>query len=366
MRAPRAQVLLNNTVMLGLIDVSVDLTNEFEAAKFTLNGNINPDYVMNAAWWSNQTKVTAVVQVGFLFNSSVVWQTILTGLVDDYEIDLDNANIEINGRDLAAQLIDTKTADTYSNQTSSEIATMLATSAGLTPVVTPTTTIVGTYYQIDTTHTGLGAFSQDITQWDLLVYLAQQEGFDLFVSGSSLYFQPPATAANAYNISWKMGPNNIPISDVMGLKLKHSLTLAKGVTVTVKSYNSNTGRAIKAVTADPNYSNTLDPDAQNYVFYVPNLTPQQAINLANKRYSDITRHLRVIEFDVPGDAVLTPRSLIVLSGTGTSFDQSFYPDQISLKLSFDDGFTMSVTARNIPPTPSAVIPSTEDEGGAGT
>ena len=354
-RAPRAQVLINGAVMQGLVGISVNLTNNFEAATFTIDANIEPGYAQNESWWSNQAKVTAQIQIGYLSGASVAWTTILSGVVDAYDIDFDSRAINLTGRDLAAQLIDTKTAQTYANQTSSEIVTQLAQAAGLTPVVTPTKTPVGRYYQIDHARMSLGAFHSDITQWDLCIYLAQQEGFDLFVSGTSLYFQPPGTSSNAYNISWQLGEDNIPISNVMALRGHHALTLAKGVSVTIKSWHSGLKRPIIAKTADPTYKGKEDDGTQDFVFYVPNLTPQQAIALANQRYADITRHLRTITFDAPGDLVLTPRLVVVLTGTGTSFDTTYYPDTIDLKLSFQEGFCMTVSCKNIPPTPTQLI-----------
>ena len=354
-RAPRCQVLLNGAVMQGLVGISLNLKNEFTASEFTIDANIEPTYAMNAAWWSTATKVMVQVQIGYLSGGAVNWTTILSGVADAYDLDFDSRGICITGRDLSAQLIDTKTAETYSNQTSSEIATILANSVGLTPVVTATKTPVGRYYQIDRARLSLGQFHSDMTQWDLLIYLAQQEGFDLFVSGTSLYFQPPATASSAYNISWQSGTDAIPISNVIGLRGHHSLTLAKGVSVTVKSWHSGLKRPIIAKTADPTYKNDGADGTQDFVFYVPNLTPQQAIDLANQRYADITRHLRTIEFDAPGDLVLTPRLVVVLNGTGTAFDTTYYPDMIDLTLSLEGGFCMHVSAKNIPPTPSQLI-----------
>jgi hypothetical protein len=347
--------MLNGQVMPGLVGLSVGLNNNFEAAQFTVDANIEDTYPTNAAWWSTQTKVSAVIQIGYQTGGTVAWQTVLSGVVDDYEIDLDNRTLTLNGRDLAAQLIDTKTAETYSNQTSSEIANILANSVGLTPVVTATTTPVGRYYQIDHARLSLGAFHSDITQWDLLIYLAQQEGFDLFVSGGSLYFQPAATPDTSYNIFWRLGQDGVPSANVMGLKLQHALTLAKGVSVTVKSWHSGLRRPIVAKAADPNYAGKSGDGTQDFVFYVPNLTPQQAINLANQRYADITRHLRKISFDAPGDLVLSPRFVVQLNGTGTAFDTNYYPDMIRFTYSQDDGFCMSVTAKNIPPTPTQLI-----------
>jgi hypothetical protein len=232
---------------------------------------------------------------------------------------------------------------------------MLAQAAGLTPVVAVTKTPVGRYYQIDHARMALGGFHSSITQWDLLIYLAQQEGFDLFVSGTSLYFQPAATSATPYNIFWQLGADGEPNANVINLRLKHALTLAKGVSVTIKSWHSGLKRAITAKTADPTYKDKSGAGTQDYVFYVPNLTPQQAIDLANQRYADITRHLRQISFECPGDLVLSPRLVVVLTGTGTAFDATYFPDDINLALSQDGGFTMSVTAKNIPPTPTQLI-----------
>jgi hypothetical protein len=372
-RAPRVQVLINGTAMQGVESVSVDLTNQFEAACWTLQANIEPSYAMNAAFWGQQTNVMAKIQIGFDPGNGVIpWQTVLVGVVDQYVLDLDSRSISLSGRDLASLLIDTKTANTYSNFTASEIVTMICQSLGnnpdgtpvLTPVATPTKTIVGTYYQIDTSTSGLGAFHQSITEWDLLIYLAQQEGFDLFVQGSSLFFQPVATAAaTPYAISWQLGQDNIPVSNVIGLQLTHSLTLAKGITVTIKSYNSSLGRTITAKTADPHFD-AANTGTQDYVFYVPNLTPEGAQALANQRYADISRHLKTINFEAPGDTVLSPRGVIALSGTGTVFDTNYYPDAIHLELSQPGGFTMRVTAKNIPPTPSAIIPTLGNADGS--
>jgi hypothetical protein len=144
-RAPRAAVWLNGALMQGLVGITIGTNNNFEAARFTIDANIQTTYAMNAAFWSNQTRVTAVIMIGYQSGASVAWQTVLTGLVDDYEIGLDGRELTLNGRDLAAQLIDTKTAENYANQTSSEIATLLANSVGLTPVVRQTTTPVGRY-----------------------------------------------------------------------------------------------------------------------------------------------------------------------------------------------------------------------------
>ena len=381
-RTPRPLVLINGdpvdggttptqtsaVPMDGVVSVEIDANNQYEASTWKIEANLDPLYKLNANWWSNQSKVIVTIQVGFEDQTgqfSGVW-TPLIGIVDDYEINLDESSITLTGRDLSALLIDTKTAETYSNNTASEIVTTIAQQQGLTPVVTSTTAIAGSYYQIDTTTTGLGAFSHEMTQWDLLIYLAQQAGFDMFVDGWNLVFQPKAsTNDNPYVVEWWMGDDGIPQSNVIGLKLQHSLTLAKGVSVTIKSHSTVTGKTVTARAQDPDYKSSYGDGTQDYVFYVPNLSSQAAQDLANQRYADITRHLRTICFDMPADSALSPRGVILLSGTQTAFDGCYYPDRINMTLSVSDGFMASVEAKNIPPTPSAAISTLTNGDGAG-
>jgi hypothetical protein len=113
-RAPRLQILLNGAAMQGVTGATWEPNNQFEAATFAIEGNVEPVYAMNAAWWSNQGKVTVQIQVGYDPGNGIIpWQTVLTGVVDQYQISLDDRTIRVTGRDLVAQLIDTKTAQAY-------------------------------------------------------------------------------------------------------------------------------------------------------------------------------------------------------------------------------------------------------------
>ena len=44
--------------------------------------------------------------------------------------------------------------------------------------------------------------------------------------------------------------------------------------------------------------------------------------------AELTRHERVVIATMPGDLRITPRSMIVLAGTSTAFDQSYFVDEI--------------------------------------
>jgi hypothetical protein len=80
----------------------------------------------------------------------------------------------------------------------------------------------------------------------------------------------------------------------------------------------------------------------------PNLTPQQAMTLATQTLSDLSRHERVITATMPGELDLAPRSLVLLQGTNTEFDQTYSVDEITRQVSAGNGFVQTVRAVNTP------------------
>jgi phage protein D len=260
-------------------------------------------------------------------------------------------SVHLDGRDRTTPLIETRTQETFANRTASEIAVLLAERHNLTPCVSPTTTPVGRYYQDEHDRITLNQFSRATTEWDLLVFLACHEGFDVFVEGATLYFQPATQ------------PTDTPVllrpSDLIGLTLERSLTLARDIEVTVKSWNSRQSSAFiqKARAAcRPGAGRSAGPP-QNYVFVRPNLTPDEALKLAQRKLAELTRHERVIELSMPGELAMTPRSMIMLDGTDSAFDQTYYVDMIERQLHLSGGFTQHIRAKNTSPRTATTAPA---------
>ena len=88
------------------------------------------------------------------------------------------------------------------------------------------------------------------------------------------------------------------------------------------------------------------------------MTLAQAQAKANAILSDISRHERIVNFEVPGDLSLNPRSVVQVQGTQSGFDQTFFIDRISRSVSFNEGFRMEVACKNHD-TRSAVAPENE-------
>jgi hypothetical protein len=73
------------------------------------------------------------------------------------------------------------------------------------------------------------------------------------------------------------------------------------------------------------------------------------LNFAQQKLNDLAKHERVVELVVPGDLLLTPIGQLVVTGTGTDFDQAYYIDLVERRLSLNDGFTQRVRAKGSSP-----------------
>ena len=94
---------------------------------------------------------------------------LIDGTMDTARWDFDNTGefVTLNGRNVVGKMIDEKIVDKYPNSTSSTIATNIANKYGLTPVVTATTTLAGTYYSKSSAVTP----DANTSEWDLLQFL---------------------------------------------------------------------------------------------------------------------------------------------------------------------------------------------------
>lgn len=336
--SPRLLITANGQMVPGVLAARVISNNYYAADRFDATIATGADREMGAAFWSNQSNI--IVDVQFSTDNGMSYSSLLYGTVDVVSLEPIGGLIHIAGRDLTASLITARTQETFANRTASEIAALLAGRHNLIPQISPTTTIVGRYYQSEHDSVTLNQFSRATTEWDLLVFLARHEGFDVFVQGQALHFQPLGALTD---IALSLQP-----ADVIDLRLERSLMLAQDVEVIVKSWNSRQndvciGRATTAA------SSTTSARRQSYVCVRPNLTADDALKLANQRLREITRHQRIVEIRMPGEMTLTPRSVIALYGTGTDFDQTYHVDVIERRLDANRGFTQLVRASSTAP-----------------
>lgn len=351
LRTPQLGVLVNGVALAGAVSAEVTSNSHYAADRFRVRTALRAD---DPSLWA-QADMLVEVRMGL----GGAWASLVTGAVDRLDIDPVQEVVELEGRDLTAGLIEARTQETFANRTSSEIATILAGRQGLGTDVAATGTPVGRYYQSEHDRITLDQFSRATTQWDLLVFLARHEGFDVWVDGTTLHFQPQVTGS--------AGAVALTPGDCMDLRLERSLTLARDIEVTVKSWNTRQQAAFtQTARSGPQGSagsGTASGKVQRYVYVRPNLTPQDALQLASRILADLSRHERVVRATLPGELALTPRSLVQLSGTGTDFDQVYYVAEIERRLSVAGGFVQTVRAKNSSPASAASTPVADDGTG---
>jgi phage protein D len=344
-RTPALQVLLANQVLTGVKSIETTNTSHFAADTFRITAALSglpPALGLN--YWDKSFGDELDVRGGF--TSDTPLPSLVYGQVDDVEVDIVERTLTLTGRDLTARMIDTKTTVTYQDKRASDIATQIAINHGLTPNVQQTAfKVTGTYYQI------INALHlQGRSDWDLLVVLAQHEGFDLWVSGHTLNFQPPlALTSDPYILLWSDEGQGNRVSNALDIKLGRSQTLARDVVVNVASWNQAQGKVFKATVKKSQAnkaSNQSTVNPQTYNFWPPNLDQVQVNQFANAKAEEITRHERVIHASLPGDGLLATRGLVKLVGTGSAWDQVYYPDTVRREISFERGYRMELSAKN--------------------
>ena len=347
-RRPRLLATVNGAMVGNAVSARVVSNNHYAADRFSLVAALGDTPA--AAWMSSDVML---VEIGIALDGRA--ESLVQGEVDQIEMDAVRGLVFLSGRDLTARLIEARTQESFANRTASEIATLLAGRRGLSAAVTATTTPVGRYWQLQRDRITLDQFSRATTEWDLLVTLAGLEGFDVWVAGSSLHFRPSEEAPGpGFVLRARPGPYGA--ANVTGLRLERALTLARDIEVVVKSWNSRQQQAFIR-TARRRRSGGRAEQVQRHVYVVPNLTPDEALKLAQHKLAELTRHERVVVAEMPGELAMKPRLRLRLAGTGTDFDQDYWIDEIDRTLHTSRGFSQTVRARNASNDSQATSPA---------
>ena len=329
-RQPRLTVLANGAPMTGVLEAAVQSNAYLGANRFEIRAAYAP--AATPVW--AEPPILIEIQVS-LDGASC---SLITGHADSLELDPIRGEATVHGRDLTALLVGAQTGETFENNTASGIATLLAGRHGLTPNVAATGALVGRLYQNSRTRTALSQHARITSEWDVLTWLADQEGYDVWVDGTTLNFQPRGIAAAIATVT---------PACCCSFRMKRSLDLAGGMAVLVESWNSQTQQVISQSAASSSGTAAMTLTAVR-----PNLTSADATTLAQQALAQLTAHEFEITFDMPGDLIMMPRCTVTIAETGTIFDGTFEIVEVDRRVSFARGFTQSITARGMPWTAS--------------
>lgn len=343
-RQPRGIIRVNGEPMAGWVEWEVENNAFSHADTFHVVFAIGAlPSGRDENWFASQATLRIEIFGGFpkdpnnpTTDEMPQW---IAGFSDDIEIDYVAREIHLHGRDYTALLIDAQTQEKWRNATSSKIVAAVGAMFNLTTTyITPTTAKVGKYLESNT-----ATITNGESYWDLLTRLATLEKMIIYVQGNDLHFEAPTDPnKDAYLLQWNASPFSF---NGKRITVSRNITLAGNVQVFVRGYHPNIG-LVQAI-----WPASVSLGAKIYKKKAKGfILPVDAMTLAKSIYSGIMQHEVKLTAELPADDVLTINQMIRVAGT--AYDQLYYPDTITRRMSIHDGYTMSVTAKNVSPSNS--------------
>jgi hypothetical protein len=329
-------VSINGTAAPGLLHAAITSTNYFSADSYALTFALGDDPLSDIARWSALTCGCVQVMAGSAPGPALI--NLITGMIDTVHIDAIRGTVSLEGRDLSASLVDSYQQGDFVNQTASEVVATIANRHGLGAVVTPTAGFIGRYYGDGYTRLSTGQFSRLRSDWDLVVELARENQFDVFVDGTRLFFQPSPAVPPALTA--------ITPGMVQGMRFNRSLAVAPGGAARVQSWNSQT-MACYDSGAGPAATPMNGPPGQPFLFSASNFTSSQVAQTAARYTAEISRLQTTLLIEMPWDLRLAPRGGILLGETGPGLDGVYLVDCVDRYYSTTAGSRQIVRAVSV-------------------
>jgi phage protein D len=264
--------------------------------------------------------------------------SLITGKIDSVHIDAVNGTAAIEGRDLSASMVDSYQQGDFVNQTASEVVATIAGRHGLSAVVTPTPGFIGRYYGDGYTRLSTGQFSRLRSDWDLVVELARESQFDVFVEGMQLFFQPTLPAPATL----------VPVTPSMveSMRFNRSLLVAASASARVQSWNSQ-NMACYDSSSGAATAPLVGLTSQPFLFSASNFTSAQVTQSAARYTAELNRLQTTLLVEMPWNPQIAPRGGIVLSETGSVLDGLYLVDSVERFYSSTFGSRQAIKAVSV-------------------
>jgi prophage tail gpP-like protein len=331
------RIELNGSTIFGLLHASIVTSNCFSADSFALTFVMGPPPMGDIMFWSSLS--SAYVEIHAAAAYEPVSERLISGMIDAVQVNPTQGTVAIEGRDLSSTMIDAYRQQDFVNQTASEVVSIIAQYHGLAPVVSATSGNVGRYFGDGYTRLSLGQFSRLRSDWDVVVQLARENMFDVFVQGTTLYFQPSVASSSV--------PVHLALRDLKLINFQRSLNITSSTTARVQSWNSqsvasyDSGSPPSSGAGAPASSGTT---AQPFLFSASNLTSQQVTNTAERYSRELSRLGTVLHAEMPWNLALSARTIIFLDETAPAFDTLYQIESIERHYNTTSGSTQIIRA----------------------
>lgn len=323
-RQPRLRVTVDGEVVRTALDTHVVSNNYYSADWFQVSFQAGQSGNYSIGYWSSVDR--PLIEISVATDGSTAYSSLILGHGDRISVDYSRHIVKVSGRDLSALLVDSALHEAFPNHTGDAIVSLLALRHGLNPKVVPTPGLVGRMFAGTQQESGLSSYSRALTDWDLIVRLAQRSGYDAYVVGKDFHFEPPL-------------PEDRPLfpldpSATTNLRMERNLALNVPSDRMIATWNSQLQRSLLPVAS-----------AGNPVTLPPNLQPDTATRLLSVMIAETERQIRTLDISLPGETQLTARSRLALRGTNTEFDRDYDIECIERSFSPASGFNQRIRAR---------------------
>ncbi len=330
LRQPRFRLTVDNAEVPGLIGADVFASSQLSADRFRAR------FASQLAMQSLERLATPGARLALegaadLRGGETHWTRLLVGQIDQLSLDPVRGVVEAEGRDLAAQFIEGQAGEVFANQTASEIVQAIAGKHGIAADVVETATPVGRYYQDQHERLTLAQQSKAITEWDLLTWLAGQEGYLLRMLGDRLQFGPREAEAIP-----------VQVSDCISCEASLQVGLLRPIEVTVRSWGTRAGQLVSQRARSDGVGPLL-----TQVIARPNLSADQALALAQRVLADMRIHARSLRLVMPGELTIRVSGALALSGVGAGWDGVYGIASLDRHFDPTHGFTQAVELQSL-------------------
>lgn len=341
-RQPRAYLQIDGqNIPVSHATVVKSSTRSSDTFEATIFSDLSAIQSFDMLWWASQDAIDGISVLFSVYEGDTP-KTMITGNADSISIDWDERTVEISGRDHSSKLSETRVTEKYNNQTISDVVSDIASKAGLNPVISGGSDVVGKQFDTDTTYLALGQ-----TGFELLSDLAERYGYRFFVDGSDLHFEPNESNSGVYQVAYRPPAPGQPLAmNATRLKTSRNLKASKTVNVEVNSWDTKTQTNNQGSATVEGASG----DALNYkIDNAPTLSQADADVIAAAKAEEVTRHELNVEVSMPGDLDASVTQKLSLSGTGTLYDQEYDIDHIHFEIGHHGhgggGFQMTISTK---------------------
>ena len=284
---------------------------------------------------------TATIKIEAGYDGGEI-KLLIEGDMDAPKWSFDNGErVTISGRSYASRAYDEKETVKYQNMTATEAHAKIAALHGLTPVApVATTSMIGEYINDD--HASL---TSETSHWDLILYLAENEGFVTRVRGKEWYFGPLDSMPNFLLESL---PYTFGVDIMRGLTFERAPNAARNLTVEIISYQpakTKRGKGSRIIEK----SSSVGKGINKYVVreYVPNITRDQAQRLAKNKLAELSKQQVFGSFSCNFNPELDIDRKVVLYGVGVGLSQHYFVQNIRISGDRQKGLKSEVSFSNL-------------------